>query len=138
MSLHPLQIRHSLIFRIVPIWIFRMIWITFISVRTTPFTEPNTRSFQTQRERTLVADVSSCFLSEPVDVTKYGVIYGGVQKNIGSAGVVIVIAREDLITDDVTSWHQPCSSGRHRQTKTACTTHRHATAFISAVKSLSG
>ena len=39
------------IFRIVPIWIFRMIWITFISVRTTPFTEPNTRSFQTQRER---------------------------------------------------------------------------------------
>ena len=49
--LHPLQIRHSLIFRIVPIWIFRMIWITFISVRTTPFTEPNTRSFQTQRER---------------------------------------------------------------------------------------
>ena len=50
---------------------------------------------------TLVADVSSCFLSEPVDVTKYGVIYGGVQKNVGPAGVVIVIIREDLITDDV-------------------------------------
>ena len=49
----------------------------------------------------LVADVSSCFLSEPVDVTKYGVIYGGVQKNIGAAGVVIVIIREDLITEDV-------------------------------------
>lgn len=49
---------------------------------------------------TLVADVSSCFLSEPVDVTKYGVIYGGVQKNIGPAGVVIVIIREDLITED--------------------------------------
>lgn len=49
----------------------------------------------------LVADVSSCFLSEPVDVTKYGVLYGGVQKNIGPAGVVIVIIREDLITDDV-------------------------------------
>lgn len=48
----------------------------------------------------LVADVSSCFLSEPVDVTKYGVIYGGVQKNIGPAGVVIVIIREDLITED--------------------------------------
>ena len=45
--------------------------------------------------------VSSCFLSEPVDVEKYGVIYGGVQKNVGPAGVVIVIAREDLITDDV-------------------------------------
>ena len=50
---------------------------------------------------TLVADVSSCFLSEPVDVTKYGIIYGGVQKNIGPAGVVIVIIREDLITEDV-------------------------------------
>ncbi len=49
----------------------------------------------------LVSDVSSCFLSEPVDVTKYGVIYGGVQKNIGPAGVVIAIIREDLIRDDV-------------------------------------
>ena len=58
-------------------------------------TLPNTKG------KTVVADVSSCFLSEPVDVTKYGVIYGGVQKNIGPAGVVIVIAREDLITDDV-------------------------------------
>lgn len=58
-------------------------------------TLPNTKG------KELVADVSSCFLSEPVDVTKYGVIYGGVQKNIGPAGVVIVIAREDLITDDV-------------------------------------
>ena len=48
----------------------------------------------------LVSDVSSCFLSEPVDVTKYGIIYGGVQKNIGPAGVVIVIMREDLITED--------------------------------------
>ena len=49
----------------------------------------------------LVSDVSSCFLSEPVDVSRYGIIYGGVQKNIGPAGVVIVIIREDLITDDV-------------------------------------
>ena len=51
--------------------------------------------------KTLIADVSSCFLSEPIDVTKYGVIYGGVQKNVGPAGVVIAIIREDLITDDV-------------------------------------
>ena len=58
-------------------------------------TRPNTKG------KPLVADVSSCFLSEPVDVTKYGVIYGGVQKNIGPAGVVIVIIREDLITEDV-------------------------------------
>lgn len=56
---------------------------------------PNTKG------KILVADVSSCFLSEPVDVTKYGVIYGGVQKNIGPAGKVIVIIREDLIRDDV-------------------------------------
>ncbi len=60
-------------------------------------TLPNTKG------KTLVADVSSCFLSEPVDVTKYGVMYGGVQKNIGPAGVVIVIIREDLITEDVLS-----------------------------------
>lgn len=58
-------------------------------------TLPNTKG------KTLVADVSSCFLSEPVDVEKYGLIYGGVQKNIGPAGMVIVIIREDLIREDV-------------------------------------
>ena len=56
---------------------------------------PNTKG------KILVSDVSSCFLSQPVDVSKYGIIYGGVQKNIGPAGVVIVIIREDLITEDV-------------------------------------
>ena len=56
---------------------------------------PNTKG------KDLVADVSSCFLSEPVDVSKYGMIYGGVQKNIGPAGVVIAIIREDLIREDV-------------------------------------
>ena len=56
---------------------------------------PNTKG------KTLVADVSSCFLSEPMDVTRYGLVYGGVQKNIGPAGVVIAIIREDLITEDV-------------------------------------
>ena len=58
-------------------------------------TLPNTKG------KDLVADVSSCFLSEPVDVSKYAIIYGGVQKNIGPAGMVIAIVREDLITDDV-------------------------------------
>ncbi|MBQ6039340.1 MAG: 3-phosphoserine/phosphohydroxythreonine transaminase [Oscillospiraceae bacterium] len=47
----------------------------------------------------LVSDVSSCFLSEPIDVSKYGVVYGGVQKNVGPSGVQIVIVREDLIAD---------------------------------------
>jgi len=52
-------------------------------------------------EKILVADMSSDILSEPVDVTKYGLIFAGVQKNIGPAGVVVVIIREDLITDEV-------------------------------------
>ena len=56
---------------------------------------PNTKGVD------LVSDVSSCFLSEPVDITKYAIMYGGVQKNVGPAGVVIAIIREDLITDDV-------------------------------------
>lgn len=58
-------------------------------------TLPNTKG------KILVSDVSSCFLSEPVDVSKYGIIYGGVQKNVGPAGMVIAIVREDLITEDV-------------------------------------
>ena len=58
-------------------------------------TLPNTRG------KPLVADVSSCFLSEPVTVTDYGMLYGGAQKNVGPAGVVIAIIREDLIREDV-------------------------------------
>ena len=58
-------------------------------------TLPNTKG------KTLVSDVSSCFLSEPMDVSKYGIIYGGAQKNIGPAGVVIMIIREDLIPDEL-------------------------------------
>ena len=56
---------------------------------------PNTKG------KMLVSDVSSCFLSEPIDVTKYGYVYGGVQKNVGPAGVVIGIIRDDLIREDV-------------------------------------
>ena len=54
---------------------------------------PNTKG------KLLVADQSSCFLSEPVDVSKYGLIFAGAQKNIGPAGVVVVIVRKDLVTD---------------------------------------
>ena len=60
-------------------------------------TLPNTKG------KPLVADVSSCFLSEPVDIEKYGIMYGGVQKNIGPAGMVISVIREDLISEDVMS-----------------------------------
>ena len=56
---------------------------------------PNTKG------KDLIADVSSCFLSEPVNVEDYAMIYGGVQKNVGPAGVVIAAIREDLITEDV-------------------------------------
>lgn len=62
---------------------------------TTYHTLPDTK------EKILVADMSSDILSQPIDVTQYGLIFAGVQKNIGPAGTVIVIIREDLITDDV-------------------------------------
>ena len=64
-------------------------------------TLPNTKG------KLLVADQSSCFLSEPVDVSKYGLIFAGAQKNVGPAGTVIVIVREDLVTED-----EPPSSRR--------------------------
>ena len=58
-------------------------------------------TLQNTKGKLLVADQSSCFLSEPVDVSKYGLIFAGAQKNVGPAGTVIVIIREDLITEDV-------------------------------------
>lgn len=64
-------------------------------------TLPNTKG------KELVADVSSCFLSEPMDVTKYGMFYGGVQKNIGPAGMVIAMIREDLIAMMLCPAHRP-------------------------------
>ena len=45
----------------------------------------------------LIADVSSCFFSEPLDISKFAVVYGGAQKNVAPAGLVIVIAREDML-----------------------------------------
>ena len=62
---------------------------------TTWHTLPNTKG------KVLVSDQSSMFLSRPVDVSQYGLIYGGVQKNVGPAGMAIVIIREDLIRDDL-------------------------------------
>ena len=56
---------------------------------------PNTKG------HVLVSDQSSMFLSKPVNVSDYGMIYGGVQKNIGPAGMAIVIIREDLIREDL-------------------------------------
>ena len=59
---------------------------------------PNTKG------KILVADQSSMFLSKPVNVSDYGLIYGGVQKNVGPAGLSIVIIREDLIREDLPSF----------------------------------
>ena len=56
---------------------------------------PNTKG------KILVSDQSSMFLSQPCNVSDYGVIYAGVQKNVGPAGMVVVIIREDLIRDDL-------------------------------------
>ncbi len=57
----------------------------------------------------LVSDISSMILSEPIDVSKFGVLYAGAQKNIGPAGLTIVIVRDDLLdrarTDTPTIWH---------------------------------
>jgi len=56
-------------------------------------TLPNTKG------KPLVADVSSCFLSEEIDIENYGLVYAGAQKNAGIAGLTVVIIREDLIQD---------------------------------------
>ncbi|MBQ4061244.1 MAG: 3-phosphoserine/phosphohydroxythreonine transaminase [Christensenellaceae bacterium] len=52
----------------------------------------------------LVADMSSCILSEPVDVSKFGLIYAGAQKNIAPAGLTLVIARDDLLREDLPAY----------------------------------
>ena len=57
-------------------------------------TLPNTKG------KVLVSDISSCILSEAIDVSKYGILFAGAQKTVGPAGVTIVIVREDLITDE--------------------------------------
>lgn len=49
----------------------------------------------------LIADVSSCFLSEPLDVTKFAMVYGGAQKNIAPAGLVVAIIREDMLGNEM-------------------------------------
>jgi phosphoserine aminotransferase len=65
----------------------------------------------------LVADVSSIILSEPIDITKFGAIYAGAQKNIGPAGLTVVVVREDLLartrprTPNVWDWYAMAKAG---------------------------
>ena len=69
------------------------------TINGTTFNElPNTKG------KILVSDQSSMFLSRPCDVSKYGLIWAGVQKNVGPAGLAIVIIREDLIRDDLAEY----------------------------------
>ena len=95
-------------------------------------TLPNTKG------KPLVADVSSCFLSEPVDITKYALMYGGVQKNIGPAGVVIVIIREDLITEDVLPGTPTMLQYKIHATRAPFIIRLLLTAFTSAARSSNG
>ena len=60
----------------------------------------------------LVADMSSTILSRPIDVSRFGVIYAGAQKNIGPAGLVVVIVRDDLLGQRARRRRRPCSTGR--------------------------
>jgi phosphoserine aminotransferase len=74
-------------------------------------------NFTPETEAPLVADISSMILSEPLDVSKYGVLYAGAQKNIGPAGLTIVIVREDLLdkarptTPMIWNWSEKSVSG---------------------------
>ncbi len=65
----------------------------------------------------LVADMSSTILSRPIDVSKYGLIYAGAQKNIGPAGITIVIVRKDLIKEPITGTPAMFSYQTHAKAK---------------------
>jgi phosphoserine aminotransferase len=80
----------------------------------------------------LVADMSSTILSRPIDVSKFGLIYAGAQKNIGPAGLTLVIVRDDLIGRSCRA-RRRCSTTRRTARTTRCTTRRRPTASISPV-----
>ena len=70
---------------------------TCITRRMKPSAASSFTGFPTVGDVPLVADMSSTILSRPLDVSRYGVIYAGAQKNIGPAGLTVVIVREDLL-----------------------------------------
>ena len=67
------------------------------SAPTTPSTAPEYHAYPETGDVPLVADMSSDILSKPVDVSQFGLIYAGVQKNMGPAGMAVVIVRDDLL-----------------------------------------
>ncbi|MDN6276622.1 MAG: 3-phosphoserine/phosphohydroxythreonine transaminase [Psychrobacter sp.] len=69
-----------------------------------------------QVDAPLIADMSSCILSQPIDVSKFGMIYAGAQKNIGPAGLIIVIIREDLL-EQASEWCPMLMNYKHQAEK---------------------
>ena len=96
--------------------------ITSISATTTQFTEQDMWDLS-QCGSSLIANVSSCVMSEEIDVSKFGLLFAGAQKNLGPAGVTLVIVREDLIGDamDITPTMLDYKPG-HMPTTAQCTT----------------
>ena len=86
----------------------------------------------------LVCDLSSSLLSRPLDVSRFGLIYAGAQKNIGPAGLTIVIVREDLIGHARRLHAVRCSTTRSRPTTSPCTTRRRPTRCTSPAWCSSG
>ena len=68
----------------------------------------------------LVADMSSSILSRPIDVSQFGLIYAGAQKNIGPSGLIVVIVREDLDRSARAPRHRRCSTTQPSPTSTRC------------------
>ena len=86
----------------------------------------------------LVADMSSHILSRPIDVAKFGLIYAGAQKNIGPAGLTMVIVRDDLHRPARAGHARRCSTTRRRPTTTRCSTRRRPTRSTSPAWCSSG
>ena len=70
----------------------------------------------------LVADMSSDIMSRPVDVSKYALIYGGAQKNVGPAGVVFVIVKDEILGKVFPAICPPCSTTVHTSRASPCST----------------
>ena len=105
-----------------------------ISVRIIPFTAPSTRTLPNTKGKLLVADQSSCFLSEPVDVTKVRPDLRRGPEERGTGRNRDHIVREDLVTEDVLPGTPPCCATRPMWTRAPCTTPRPPTASTSAAK----
>lgn len=81
------------------------------------------------RGKILIDDISSCFLSEPMDVSKYGMLFGGIQKNLGPAGLVIAIIQKDMLSKPSCRGRRLCSAIKPTQIKSLCIIRHPPTTF---------